>query len=403
MGNLLRVDDLQIELVTANGVIRAVDGVSFCIDAGETVTIIGESGSGKSTTAMGILGLLPDDLAVLSGKAVFKGQDILGNTKILNDIRGKHIALIPQDPMTALSPVHTIGSQLREAVRHSGVTAKKQQIERAVQLLEQVRIPYPDQQLDKYPHQLSGGMLQRVLIAGALAAGPELIVADEPTSALDVTVQAGILDLLLELQERTGIGMLVITHDLGVARVGLRSHLRDEGRTFCRGPVVPTFSSTHRKAPTHQKLLDAIPQLGPWDGDPARSTQIGASAWTRHETPLLAVEDLVVEYPGSRRSFPSRGCCELLGGKGQDLGPSSANPDVASRPSLDRSSDSSQPTSGRILVDGNDIAQMSEKSLRPTALAFKWCSKIRTDRSTSSDCEDIIGEPLRLKGVRSKS
>ncbi|GAA3163019.1 hypothetical protein GCM10020255_047100 [Rhodococcus baikonurensis] len=172
MGNLLRVDDLQIELVTANGVIRAVDGVSFCIDAGETVTIIGESGSGKSTTAMGILGLLPDDLAVLSGKAVFKGQDILGNTKMLNDIRGKHIALIPQDPMTALSPVHTIGSQLREAVRHSGVTAKNQQIERAMELLEQVRIPYPDQQLDKYPHQLSGGMLQRVLIAGALAAAP---------------------------------------------------------------------------------------------------------------------------------------------------------------------------------------------------------------------------------------
>ncbi|MCT6736696.1 ABC transporter ATP-binding protein [Rhodococcus qingshengii] len=277
MGNLLRVDDLQIELVTANGVIRAVDGVSFCIDAGETVTIIGESGSGKSTTAMGILGLLPDDLAVLSGKAVFKGQDILGNTKILNDIRGKHIALIPQDPMTALSPVHTISSQLREAVRHSGVTAKKQQIERAVQLLEQVRIPYPDQQLDKYPHQLSGGMLQRVLIAGALAAGPELIVADEPTSALDVTVQAGILDLLLELQERTGIGMLVITHDLGVARlVSDRIYVMKDGR-FVETGSADVLVDSPQSAYT-QKLLDAIPQLGPWDGDPARSTQIGASA-----------------------------------------------------------------------------------------------------------------------------
>ena len=277
MGNLLRVDDLQIELVTANAVIRAVDGVYFCIDAGETVTIIGESGSGKSTTAMGILGLLPDDLAVLSGKAVFKGQDILGNTKILNDIRGKHIALIPQDPMTALSPVHTIGSQLREAVRHSGVTAKKQQIERAVQLLEQVRIPYPDQQLDKYPHQLSGGMLQRVLIAGALAAGPELIVADEPTSALDVTVQAGILDLLLELQERTGIGMLVITHDLGVARlVSDRIYVMKDGR-FVETGSADVLVDSPQSAYT-QKLLDAIPQLGPWDGDPARSTQIGASA-----------------------------------------------------------------------------------------------------------------------------
>ncbi|MDV8009586.1 ATP-binding cassette domain-containing protein [Rhodococcus sp. IEGM 1318] len=142
MGNLLRVDDRQIELVTANGVIRAVDGVSFCIDAGETVSVIGESGSGKSTTAMGILGLLPDDLAVLSGRAEFKGRDILGKTKILNEIRGRHIALIPQDPMTALSPVHTIGSQLREAIRHSGITTKKRQVDRAVELLEQVRIPY---------------------------------------------------------------------------------------------------------------------------------------------------------------------------------------------------------------------------------------------------------------------
>ena len=124
MGNLLKVDELQIELVTARGVIRAVDGVSFCIDAGETVTIIGESGSGKSTTAMGILGLLADDLAVPSGSVQFKDREILGKPKALSEIRGKHIALIPQDPMTALSPVHTIGSQLRDAVRHSGVRGK---------------------------------------------------------------------------------------------------------------------------------------------------------------------------------------------------------------------------------------------------------------------------------------
>src|SRR5947208_4294722 len=147
MGNLLRVDDLQIELITADGVVRAVDGVSFAIDAGETVTIIGESGSGKSTTAMGILGLLADDLAILSGSARFGDTDILGKPKALQRIRGRHIALIPQDPMTALSPVHTIGSQLRDAIRHSGVTGKDRETARAVELLTQVKIPQPERQL----------------------------------------------------------------------------------------------------------------------------------------------------------------------------------------------------------------------------------------------------------------
>jgi ABC-type dipeptide/oligopeptide/nickel transport system ATPase component len=270
VGNLLTVDELQIELVTATGVIRAVDGVSFCIDAGETVTIIGESGSGKSTTAMGILGLLADDLAVLSGSVRFKDCQLLGNPKTLAEVRGKHIALIPQDPMTALSPVHTIGSQLREAVRHSGVRGKSAETSRAIELLEQVRISDPAAQLAKYPHQLSGGMLQRVLIASALAAGPELIIADEPTSALDVTVQASILDLLLELQERTGIGMLVITHDLGVARLmSDRIYVMRNGAFVENGgaeDLVRRPQSAYTK-----KLLDAIPVLGPWSAGTAKA------------------------------------------------------------------------------------------------------------------------------------
>lgn len=260
MGNLLRVDELQIELITATRIVRAVDGVSFCIDAGETVTIIGESGSGKSTTAMGILGLLPDDLAVLSGSARFQDNDILGKPKALQQVRGRHIALIPQDPMTALSPVHSVGSQLRDAIRHSGITGKTQQTARAVELLEQVKIRHPESQLAKYPHQLSGGMLQRVLIATALAAGPELIVADEPTSALDVTVQASILDLLLELQERTGVGMLLITHDLGVARLmSDRIYVMKSGR-FVESGDAEGLLRTPQDAYT-KKLLDALPRL----------------------------------------------------------------------------------------------------------------------------------------------
>jgi peptide/nickel transport system ATP-binding protein len=260
MGNLLRVDDLQIELITADGVVRAVDGVSFSIDAGETVTIIGESGSGKSTTAMGILGLLADDLAILSGSARFGDTDILGNPKALQKIRGRHVALIPQDPMSALSPVHTIGAQLRDAIRHSGITGKARETARAVELLTQVKIPQPERQLSKYPHQFSGGMLQRVLIASALAAGPELIVADEPTSALDVTVQASILDLLLELQERTGVGLLLITHDLGVARLmSDRIFVMKDGRFVESGQAEDLL----RKPQTDytKKLLAAVPRL----------------------------------------------------------------------------------------------------------------------------------------------
>jgi peptide/nickel transport system ATP-binding protein len=274
VGNLLKVDELQIELVTARGVIRAVDGVSFCIDAGETVTIIGESGSGKSTTAMGILGLLADDLAVPSGSVQFKDCEILGKPKALSEVRGRHIALIPQDPMTSLSPVHTIGTQLRDAVRHSGVRGKTAENARAVELLEQVHIPDPAAQLAKYPHQLSGGMLQRVLIAGALAAGPELIIADEPTSALDVTVQANILDLLLELQERTGIGMLVITHDLGVARlVSDRIYVMKDG-AFVENGGAEELVRRPQSAYT-QKLLAAVPVLGPWS---AGETKAGVRA-----------------------------------------------------------------------------------------------------------------------------
>ncbi|MET0317222.1 MAG: ABC transporter ATP-binding protein, partial [Rhodococcus fascians] len=242
------------------------------IDAGETVTIIGESGSGKSTTAMGLLGLLPSDLAVMSGSVTFKDTEILGKDKQLSKIRGKHIALIPQDPMTALSPVHTIGNQLKEAVRHSGVTGKSKQTARCIELLEQVRIPDPKVQLGKYPHQMSGGMLQRVLIASALASSPELIVADEPTSALDVTVQASILDLLMELQERTGIGMLVITHDLGVARlVSDRIYVMKSG-VFVEDGGAEELVGAPRN-PYTKKLLDAIPHLGTWNqsaGQPER-------------------------------------------------------------------------------------------------------------------------------------
>lgn len=262
---LLEVEDLQIELITDRGVVRAVDGVGFTLAAGETVTLIGESGSGKSTTAMGLLRLLPEGLAVLSGTARVQGVDVVADPRAARRIRGRGVSLIPQDPMTALSPVHTIGRQLGEAlrIRHpelSRADARAQGIE----LLGRVRIPRPETRWGAYPHQFSGGMLQRVLIAIALAAEPELLVADEPTSALDVTVQAGVLDLLMELQERTGIGILMITHDLGVARlVSDRIHVMRGGRFVESGPVEQIVE--HPAEPYTRDLLAAVPTLGPWD------------------------------------------------------------------------------------------------------------------------------------------
>jgi peptide/nickel transport system ATP-binding protein len=266
-GPVLELIDLQVELMTTRGIVRAVDGVSLVVHRGETVTIIGESGSGKSTTAMGLLRLLPEDLAILSGSVLIDGIDVVASPRAVAKMRGNGLALIPQDPMSALSPVHTIGKQLTQAIaiRRTGISTADAR-SRAVHLLQQVHIRTPEEQLAKYPHQLSGGMLQRILIAMALAAEPTLLVADEPTSALDVTVQASILDLLLELQEQTGIAILMITHDLGVARlVSDRIHVMKDGRFVEAGTAEQIVDAPEH--PYTRKLLAAVPDLGPWNAD----------------------------------------------------------------------------------------------------------------------------------------
>ncbi|MFE4535510.1 ABC transporter ATP-binding protein [Streptomyces scopuliridis] len=269
---LLDVEDLQIELITAHGVVRAVDGVSFTVGRGETVTLIGESGSGKSTTAMGVLRLLPEGLAVLSGSVRIAGRDVLADPGAARAVRGRTVSLIPQDPMTALSPVHTIGRQLGDALRlrHPGLSRAALR-ERGTDLLAQVRIPRPETRWKAYPHQFSGGMLQRMLIAVALAGEPELLIADEPTSALDATVQASVLDLLMELQEEESLGMLMITHDLGVARVvSDRIHVMREGRFVESGSAGQIVDRP--AAPYTRDLLAAVPRLGAWDEDSRTET-----------------------------------------------------------------------------------------------------------------------------------
>ncbi len=238
---------------------------------------------------MGILRLLPEDLAVLSGTVLIDGVDVTADPKAINKVRGKTLALIPQDPMTALSPVHSIGNQLFEAIRIAGAASAKDKDAvraRAIRLLEQVHIPTPDVQLKKYPHQLSGGMLQRVLIAIALASEPQLLVADEPTSALDVTVQGGILDLLLELQEQRGIGILMITHDLGVARlISDRIHVMKDGSFVESGEVQQIVD--HPATEYTRALLAAVPVLGPWDETPAASP--GGTRGAHAAAPVLTL------------------------------------------------------------------------------------------------------------------
>jgi peptide/nickel transport system ATP-binding protein len=215
---ILAIDKLKVSLFTRRGVLPAVDGLSLSVASGETVAIVGESGCGKSLAALAVMRLLPEPPAKIVGGAVrFMGRDLAAlSDREMQRVRGKDISMIFQDPMTSLNPVLTVGDQLIEAVRRHTDVSLKEAGNRAVELLRQVRIPDAERRLDDYPHQMSGGMSQRVMIAMAIACGPQLLIADEPTTALDVTVQAQILELLKELQTGTGMGLIVITHDLGV-------------------------------------------------------------------------------------------------------------------------------------------------------------------------------------------
>ena len=214
--SVLTVEDLTVDFPSGDGAVHAVRGVSYELHPGEVLGIVGESGSGKSVTSLAVMGLLPKT-ARISGSVRFRGEELLGLTdKELTRVRGKNIAMIFQDPMTSLNPVYKIGYQLAEAVRaHNDVTASVAR-KRAIELLELVNIPQPDKRVDQYPHEFSGGMRQRVVIAIAMANDPDVIIADEPTTALDVTVQAQVLESLRSAQRETGAAMVLITHDLGV-------------------------------------------------------------------------------------------------------------------------------------------------------------------------------------------
>jgi ABC-type dipeptide/oligopeptide/nickel transport system ATPase component len=214
---LLEVRDLQTHFFTREGVVRAVDGISFSVERGQTLGIVGESGCGKSVTALSIMGLVPKPPAkIVGGEVLFQGRDLTTlSERALSDVRGPEIAMVFQDPMTSLNPTLTIGTQLVETLRRHTQVSRQEARRRAVELLEEVQLPKPEQRLKDYPHRLSGGMRQRVMIALALSCNPALLIADEPTTALEDTVQSHVLDLLDELRSAHDMSMIFITHDMG--------------------------------------------------------------------------------------------------------------------------------------------------------------------------------------------
>ena len=264
---MLEVEDLSVRFDTDDGPVHAVDRMSFTLAEGEVLGIVGESGCGKSVTSMSLVRLLPET-AHVSGTAVFEGRDLLSlSPRALRRVRGRQISYVFQEPMTSLNPVFTVGRQIEEALRRHLDLSRRAARARALELLKLVRIPAPERRLAEYPHQLSGGMRQRVMIAIALACDPKILVADEPTTALDVTIQAGILDLMRDIRERLGTAIILITHNLGVvADVADRVVVMYAGRKAEEAPVEDLFA--HPQHPYTIGLLGAVPR--PYEGEGTR-------------------------------------------------------------------------------------------------------------------------------------
>jgi len=282
---LLQVENLGVHFKTDDGLVKAVDGVSFSIDRGETLAIVGESGSGKSVTNLAIMGLVPKPPGLIaSGIARFGDDDLLRLSESkLSSIRGRRIAMIFQDPMTSLNPYLTVARQLTEITQLHLGHSRKQALKHAIAMLHRVGIPSPEKRIFSYPHEFSGGMRQRVMIAMALSCSPDLLIADEPTTALDVTIQAQILDLMKEIQQDLGTAIILITHDLGVvASICDRVHVMYAGRFVEEATVDALFADPRH--PYTLGLLESIPlidltsdaELTPIDGQPPDLTELDA-------------------------------------------------------------------------------------------------------------------------------
>ncbi len=274
MSSLLEVSDLGTWFYTRQGIVKAVDGVDFEVAAGETLAIVGESGCGKSMTALSLMRLIPDPPGrIVSGSIKLDGRDLLKiSEEEMRDVRGNEISMIFQEPMTSLNPVMTIGKQISEALILHRDMDRKQAMKRAIEMLDLVRIPEPTQRAKEYPHQLSGGMRQRAMIAMALACNPKVLIADEPTTALDVTIQAQILELIVELQREFSAAVLLITHDLGVvAETAHRVIVMYAGRKVEEATVGELFARPLH--PYTVGLMNSIPRLDLMRGQTDRSNE----------------------------------------------------------------------------------------------------------------------------------
>jgi oligopeptide transport system ATP-binding protein len=312
--DLLKVEDLVVEFAAPWGRFRVVDGVSLELSRGETLVILGESGSGKTMTGLSIMRLVPGNGRITSGRVLFEGSDVLRmDSRELREMRGHRIAMVFQDPLTSLNPVFTVGSQIAEMYRVHGIRlSRRESRDRVVELLRQVKIPDPETRLDDYPHQMSGGMRQRATIAMALALDPDVLIADEPTTALDVTVKGQILDLLNELKERRGMGLILVTHDFGVAAAAQRVIVMYAGHEVEAGDVL---SVTRQPAhPYTAGLIASVPKirrqqrrLVPIPGVPARPQNLPSGCSFHPRCPVAeavctAQAPPVLELVSGRRS-----------------------------------------------------------------------------------------------------
>jgi ABC-type microcin C transport system duplicated ATPase subunit YejF len=364
--HLLVVENLRTTFGAGESAINAVDGIDFYIDRGETFVLLGESGCGKSVTALSVLRLLPPAANITNGKILLEGKNLFElPERAMRDIRGGRIAMIFQEPQTSLNPVLTAGQQIGETLkRHKGLKGVEQH-NRAIELLNAVGIPEPERRINEYPHQFSGGMKQRIMIAIALAGEPDLLIADEPTTALDVTIQAQVLDLLRQLQKDTRMAIMFITHDLGVT-----SEIADRVAVMKSGIIVETKSrDSFFKQPEHpysQHLFEAVPG---WDKR-QRETQPENISNINTTAPLLKVCELKIHYPIRKGVFKSIvGHVRAVDGVTIDIhagqtvaivGESGSGKTTMGKGILQLL----KPTDGTVLFDGKELTRMTGKELR---------------------------------------
>jgi peptide/nickel transport system ATP-binding protein len=390
--SLIEVTDLSIEFPTAGGGVRAVDGLSFTLGAGGALGVVGESGSGKSATAFALLGLHRGTGAKIGGSVRVAGTDVLAaDDAELRQLRGGRAAMVFQDPLSSLDPYYAIGDQIAEVYRVHTKASRRAARERAVQVLDRVGIPDAARRSRSRPHEFSGGMRQRALVAMALACEPQLLIADEPTTALDVTVQAQILDLLHELRAETGMGLLLVTHDLGVVAGSVDDILvMKDGRAVERGPVSEVLGAP--REPYTRALLSAVPRLDAVRA--AREPEVVGMA----DAPDAPEEDVLLEAVGLRREFGRRGArfaavdgVSLTVRRGETLGV--VGESGSGKTTLGRMLVRLlEPTAGELRYEGRDIRQAGPRALQ---MVFQDpVSSLNPRRSIG----ESIADPLRAAG-----